>query len=157
MKTEHWILLGIGAYFLYSRSQGQAPFTYPANTPPNSRSTGSGGTTASGGGMGTSTSNPPIGAMPGNPSWSNDPNYNPLPGDPNFVGPVDMNPQPGDPNFVGPVDWNPQPGDPNFVGPVSDIASVTDYGQYDSPIYSDPYGQGGIPTDGGYDPYAGYL
>jgi hypothetical protein len=82
MKSEHWILLAIGAYWLYSRSQSQSPpFTYPTYqggpyTPGSSRSTGSGGTTASiPGGGGTSVNNPPIGG-PGNPSWSPNPVIN---------------------------------------------------------------------------------
>jgi hypothetical protein len=81
MKTEYWILLAIGGYWLYSKSQGAnvPPMTYPPYqggpyVPGSSRATGSGGTTASiPGGGGTSVTNPPVGGMPGSPSWSPNP------------------------------------------------------------------------------------
>jgi hypothetical protein len=71
MKTEYWLLLGVAGYFLYTRnplSGVGGVSTIAPNNP--SRSTGSGGTTASGVGGG-STSNPPIGGTPGSPGWSN--------------------------------------------------------------------------------------
>jgi hypothetical protein len=73
MKTEHLVLLGIGLYWLYSRSSTGAgaagPITYPT-TP--SRATGSGGTTASGGGgpIGGAGSNASGGPSSGSPGSS---------------------------------------------------------------------------------------
>lgn len=90
MKSEYWILLAIGGYWLYSRSQSYAPFTYPTYQggpyiPGSSRSTGSGGTTASlPGGGGSSVNNPPVGGT-GNPGWSPNPTGVNNPGTPGYV------------------------------------------------------------------------
>jgi hypothetical protein len=70
MKTEYWVLLGVAGYFLYTRNPlaSGGVSTIAPNNP--SRSTGSGGTTASGV-SGGSTSNPPIGGIPGGSVWNN--------------------------------------------------------------------------------------
>jgi hypothetical protein len=72
MKTEYWILLALGAYWLYSRSGTSAATPMPY--PPVSRSTGSGGTISIGG-IGISLNNPPIGGIDTNPSWSYPPSW----------------------------------------------------------------------------------
>lgn len=75
MKTEMLLLLGVGAYLLYTKSasaQIGGPGVSPGSAfPSGSRSTGSGGTIASGGGMGTSVGGGgiPIGGTPGGPTW----------------------------------------------------------------------------------------